>query len=157
MVFVQYQILISQDQQKVESIIEEISRRQSSDKVIAVEHLFHIHRNDYIPELVEIDRFIRDAILTFGSSKINLTHELVNKLVAVSHLQSVIASASPKLVQLNSTLHMHIQAFSQLLHVHRMGPSWGATLIEILRRKEYTRVFTTNVIFYTKINADRDQ
>ena len=36
---------------------------------------------------------------------------------------------------------MHVQAFSQLLHVHRIAPSWGTALIEIVRRKEYLKTF----------------
>lgn len=66
---------------------------------------------------------------------------LLNKLVLISHLQSAIAIASPKLRHLSSTLSKHVQAFSQLLHVHRMAPSWGTALIEIVRRKEYLRTF----------------
>lgn len=66
---------------------------------------------------------------------------LVNKLVIISHLQSAIASASPKLSSLSSTLSKHVQAFSQLLHVHRIAPSWGTALVEIVRRKEYLKTF----------------
>ena len=36
---------------------------------------------------------------------------------------------------------MQSEALLQLLHVHRMAPAWGATLVEIVRRKEYVRIF----------------
>ena len=66
---------------------------------------------------------------------------MIQKLVSVAHLQSMIASTGPKISQMNSTLTLHIQAFSQLLHVHRMAAAWGATLIEIVRRREYSNLF----------------
>lgn len=66
---------------------------------------------------------------------------ILHKLVLISHLQSAIASASPKLRHLSTTLSKHVQAFSQLLHVHRIAPSWGTALIEIVRRKEFLKIF----------------
>ena len=76
---------------------------------------------------------------------------LLNKLVIISHLQSAIASASPKLTNLTNTLNMHVQAFSQLLHVHRIAPSWGTALIEIVRRKEYLKTFVAKATEMSEI------
>ena len=73
----------------------------------------------------------------------NLTREVVGRLGSVAGLQSAIALASTKLSDCHSGLTVQIQAFSQLLHVSRMAPAWGAALIEIVRRKEYNRIFST--------------
>jgi hypothetical protein len=78
---------------------------------------------------------------------------LLNKLVIISHIQSAIASASPKLSTLSSTLSKHVQAFSQLLHVHRISPSWGTALIEIVRRKEYLKTFYSKATHMAEILA----
>eukprot|EP00842_Homolaphlyctis_polyrhiza_P005260 jgi/Hompol1/5735/HPOL_002525-RA len=74
-----------------------------NDKFEAIQHLYQIHCQDYIPEITKYDRQVRETVIFFSDSK--------------------------------------SQAFVQLVHVHRMVPAWGATLIEIVRRKEYVKVF----------------
>jgi Lhr-like helicase len=78
---------------------------------------------------------------------------LSNKLVKISHLQSAIASASPKISSLSNTLSKHVQAFSQLLHVHRIAPSWGTALIEIVRRKVFLKTFISKATEMAEILA----
>ena len=53
----------------------------------------------------------------------------------------MIASVAPTISSLVNAVNMQSEAFLQLLHVHRMAPAWGATLVEIVRRREYVRIF----------------
>lgn len=77
----------------------------------------------------------------YSSSQEHLTQVLRVKLQTISHYQSLIASVTPTIVTLTGALNSQSEAILQLLHVHRMAPAWGATLVEIVRRKEYVRVF----------------
>ncbi|KAJ3281443.1 hypothetical protein HK104_011463 [Borealophlyctis nickersoniae] len=137
--------VLERDVARAESATTEIGARssgtQARDKLNALERLFNIHREEYLPEMTKLDRYIRDTVVFFSDSKTHLSHQLVARLQSISHLQSTIASVNPHLNVLTSTLKSHSQAFSQLLHVHRMPPAWGATLVEIVRRKEYVRIF----------------
>ena len=53
----------------------------------------------------------------------------------------MIASVTPTITTLTNALNMQSEALLQLLHVHRMAPAWGATLVEVVRRKEYVKIF----------------
>jgi autophagy-related protein 11 len=70
-----------------------------------------------------------------------MTQTLKSRMVQISQYQSHIASVPTTLTALNSALERQSEAFLQILHIHRMGPAYGATLVEIVRRKEYTKVF----------------
>jgi hypothetical protein len=59
---------------------------------------------------------------------------------AISHYQSLIVTITPTITSLSDALKVQSDALLQLLHVHRMAPAWGATLVEIVRRKEYVNV-----------------
>jgi predicted nuclease with TOPRIM domain len=79
--------------------------------------------------------------LYFSDSKQHLSQVLQAKLQAIAHFQSLIASVAPNIHALSKALNVQSEALLQLLHVHRMGPAWGAALVEVVRRKEYSKVF----------------
>ncbi|KAI8897515.1 hypothetical protein BC833DRAFT_649501 [Globomyces pollinis-pini] len=114
---------------------------QFDQRLQAIEHLYQIHISDYLPEITKFDRYIRETVIYFSDSKLHLTQVLKGKLQSISHYQSVIASVKPNIASLTNAMNMQSDALLQLLHVHRMAPAWGATLVEIVRRKEYVRVF----------------
>ncbi|KAI9206371.1 uncharacterized protein BJ171DRAFT_497468 [Polychytrium aggregatum] len=138
------QEVLEQDLHRVQSIIED-SRRPSiyseSDMSTALQHLLDIHHKEYTPEIAEVDRYIRETTIYFVEMKKYLTSQILSRLQSISRLQSSIASVNPILNSAGVALTANSQAFQQLLHVHRMPPAWGATMVEIVRRKEYARVF----------------
>jgi hypothetical protein len=92
-------------------------------------------------EITKYDRYVRETVLYFSDSKQHLSQVLQAKLQAVAHFQSLIASVAPNIHTLSKALNAQSEALLQLLHVHRMGPAWGAALVEVVRRKEYNKVF----------------
>lgn len=73
--------------------------------------------------------------------KAHMTTTLQSRMMSISQFQSHIASIPSTLTALNSALEKQSEAFLQILHIHRMAPAWGAALVEVVRRKEYTKVF----------------
>ncbi|KAI8853000.1 hypothetical protein BC829DRAFT_430285 [Chytridium lagenaria] len=135
--------LFERDFSRVEASLRDAERSplQASERFQALDHLFDIHREEYLQDVTKHDGEIRDAITYLCRSRTNLAHVLISRLQTISNLQSSIATVMPLLTTLSGTLNSHSQAFGQLLHVHRMPPAWGATLVEIVRRKEYVKVF----------------
>ncbi|KAI8058014.1 hypothetical protein BDF22DRAFT_739415 [Syncephalis plumigaleata] len=86
------------------------------------------------------DQFIRDAVDRFVQTKHHLTIELLNRLQQVSRIQSSIAALSPHLNHLNVAITEQSEKYNMLLHIHRMPIAYGACLVEIARRHEYTEV-----------------
>jgi hypothetical protein len=140
------------DTARVESSCKEILVSSNSDsaiKIQAIEALYKIHVDEYIPEITRLDRYVRETVVYFSDSKVihqclpqlHLTQVLQTKLQAISHYQSMIASVTPTITTLTNALNMQSEALLQLLHVHRMAPAWGATLVEVVRRKEYVKIF----------------
>ncbi|KAJ3411326.1 hypothetical protein HDV05_002390 [Chytridiales sp. JEL 0842] len=147
--------LLERDFSRVELTVRDIPRNpaQAPDKMNAIDHLHEIHRNEYLVDITENDHRIRETVTHFVSSKIHLTHLIISRLQTISHLQSSIASVSPLLTKLTSTLTSQSQAFGQLLHVHRMSPAWGAALVECVRRKEYVKVFLQKASMLAEVLA----
>ncbi|KAJ3270043.1 hypothetical protein HDV01_000591 [Terramyces sp. JEL0728] len=137
------QINFERDAIKVESVCREIESYSpaSNQKFQAIEHLYRIHVDEYIPEITQCDRYVRETVVYFSDSKVHLTQVLKGRLQTISHYQSLIASVIPTVTALSNALNIQSDALLQLLHVHRMAPAWGAALVEIVRRKEYVRVF----------------
>jgi autophagy-related protein 11 len=117
------------------------STQEAQKRLQAIDGLYNIHITEYIPEITKFDRYIRETVIYFSDSKLHLTQVLHAKLQAISHFQSMIASVSPTISSLSGALNVQSEALLQLLHVHRMAPAWGATLVEIVRRKTYVNVF----------------
>ncbi|KAH9276489.1 hypothetical protein BASA83_001190 [Batrachochytrium salamandrivorans] len=138
------QQILERDFTRVETILADISNGPSSqvnERFEALEHLYDIHLNEYIPEITRYDRQIRETVVFFSDSKAHSTHVLKTKLLEVSNQQSLIASVPQTISTLTAALKAQADAFVQIQHVHRMAPAWGAALIEVVRRKEHTKVF----------------
>ncbi|KAI8817657.1 uncharacterized protein EV422DRAFT_508743 [Fimicolochytrium jonesii] len=134
---------LERDISKVEEAIEEIrlSSSMARDRMTSLEHLHQIHRDEYLPNVSESDILIRNKTSNMLDSKRHLSETVLMRLQTISSIQSKIATVSPTISDLSNTLNSHTQAFAQLLHVHRMPAAWGATLAEIVRRREFVRVF----------------
>ncbi|KAJ3202029.1 hypothetical protein HDU67_000840, partial [Dinochytrium kinnereticum] len=137
------QQLFERDFARVEATLRDLDRSplQASERFQALDHLYDIHRKEYLQDVTKHDNDIRDALTYMCNSRANLAQVLISRLQTISNLQSSIATVMPLLTTLSGTLNSHSQAFGQLLHVHRMPPAWGAALVEIVRRKEYVKVF----------------
>ncbi|KAI9366784.1 hypothetical protein DFJ73DRAFT_2669 [Zopfochytrium polystomum] len=133
--------LIERDNGRVEATFRDSNNAIAMETISALHHLYEIHRNEYLQEIIHFDSVIRDQLTDIASSKLHLSYSLASRLQTISQLQSVIAAVSPQLSSLTSSLSSHEQAFAQLLHVHRMPPAWAACLVECVRRKEYVRFF----------------
>ncbi|KAJ3388310.1 hypothetical protein HDU92_001559 [Lobulomyces angularis] len=111
-------------------------------KLIAMEELAQIHENQYLIDIQKWDDSIRESVCIITEAQTKLTENLVSRLQNVSELETAIAQNNPIYNSIASQSFGSLsQAFSQLLHVHRMAPAWGASLIEIVRRKEFSKIF----------------
>jgi autophagy-related protein 11 len=62
-------------------------------------------------------------------------------IIEISRFQTEMSTLPSTITSLTNSLDLQSEAFLQLLHIHRMAPAWGATLVEIVRRKEYIKLF----------------
>ncbi|KAJ3240106.1 oligomeric, coiled-coil, peripheral membrane protein [Chytriomyces hyalinus] len=159
--------LLTRDYNRVQSILQDIKSRASQssnsssfsnmassitstfkDGIIpqqtltALEGLQEIHQTEYIPALQSTDQNIRASLTATSTSYMHASSALRTRLHAISHLQSSIElTIAPSLLKLTNQKTSLIKAFGQLLHVHRMPAAWGAVIIEVVRRREFRRVF----------------
>ena len=140
--------LLERDFSRVQPYCRDIQLGSADDgKIAAIEGVYNLHETEYIVDLTKWDRFVRDAVIHFSDSKVFKSNkgQLFNaykiRMQAISHYQSLIASINPSIDALQIAIKSQSDALMQLLHVHRMGPAWGATLVEIVRRKEYVKLF----------------
>ncbi|KAJ3248837.1 oligomeric, coiled-coil, peripheral membrane protein [Chytriomyces hyalinus] len=159
--------LLTRDYNRVQSILQDIKSRasQSSNSssfsnmassitstfkdglipqqtLTALEGLQEIHQTEYIPALQSTDQNIRASLTATSTSYMHASSALRTRLHAISHLQSSIEmTIAPSLLKLTNQKTSLIKAFGQLLHVHRMPAAWGAVIIEVVRRREFRRVF----------------
>ncbi|KAJ3149620.1 oligomeric, coiled-coil, peripheral membrane protein [Geranomyces variabilis] len=131
---------VERDLAKIEEMLADAQSVQS-EKFSSLDHLLKIHRDEYLPAITDNDAMIRRLTTILADSKKRVSAELLRRLRSISQLQSQIAAVSPVLTELSDTMNAHTQAFAQLLHVHRMPAAWGAALVEIVRRKEFVKVF----------------
>ncbi|KAI8920365.1 hypothetical protein DFJ77DRAFT_452346 [Powellomyces hirtus] len=134
---------LERDLVKVEEILADARSTSSitNEKFGSLSHLLQIHREEYLTNVTESDATIRRLTTVIVNSKAHLSQEILRRLQSISLIQSQIAAITPTLNELSNVLNAHTQAFAQLLHVHRMPAAWGATLVEIVRRREFVRVF----------------
>ncbi|KAI8912443.1 hypothetical protein EDD86DRAFT_201364 [Gorgonomyces haynaldii] len=102
-------------------------------------------KKESIQDMQKYDRFIRDTVLYLYDSKIHASQLLQTRIRQLIHHQSTIAQLPSTIHTMNQALHSQSEAFLQLLHLHRMVPAYGASQVEIVRRKEFTRVFLNKV------------
>ncbi|KAJ8322990.1 oligomeric, coiled-coil, peripheral membrane protein [Batrachochytrium dendrobatidis] len=142
------QNILERDFTRVETILADISNGpddQAGDRFEALEHLYKIHFEEYIPEITRCDRQVRETVVQFSDSKAHLTQALMEKLLELAKQQSTIYIIPQALMALDKELRVQAEAFLQLLHVHRMPPAWGAAFIEIVRRREHSKVLGDKV------------
>ncbi|CAG8602909.1 1385_t:CDS:10, partial [Dentiscutata heterogama] len=70
-----------------------------------------------------------------------MTSMMISSLQQISHLESTIAGIPGTLSALESEIKLKAQEFKQLSNIRQMPLAYAMTLIEILRRSEYTKLF----------------
>jgi hypothetical protein len=138
-------LLRNHDKARLLSI--DASSEASSEAYSTLQNIQKSHLEELIPgfwsnsEMGKYDRYTRETTLFFSDSKQHLTQILRQRLQAIGHLQSQIATLPTTLNSLSSAIAAQSEAFLQILHVHRMAPAWAALLFEISRRREFARLF----------------
>ena len=133
---------LERDYSRVQVYCKDLQLRPLDDeKLNLIQEVYVMHESEYIPELTKWDRYVRDAVIYFSDSKGQLFLSFKSRIRSIAHYQSLVASVNPLIDNLQSAIKSQSDALMQLLHVHRMGPAWGATLVEIVRRKEYVKIF----------------
>ena len=89
------------------------------------------------------DEMLRNKLGIFISAKRSQTANLISQLMHISKLQSTIASIPPSLGHLDDSLRKRDADFSQLVYVQRIPIAYGALVVEIVRRREYSKLLLT--------------
>ncbi|CAG8444414.1 17447_t:CDS:10 [Acaulospora morrowiae] len=106
----------------------------------AIGNLANYQLKEYFPEIKKLDDYIREQVIFFMKCKKATTSTLISNLQQISCLESNIASIPSKLSRLESEVRTKTQDYKLLAHVHQMPSAYAMTLIEIVRRKEYTKL-----------------
>ncbi|KAF9935347.1 oligomeric, coiled-coil, peripheral membrane protein [Linnemannia zychae] len=130
------------DQLRVKERVAEISRSEgfggSVSTVEALGQLAEVYKTDYITTSRQSDEMLREKLGIFISAKRSQTANLISQLMHISKLQSTIASIPPSLANLDDALRKRDADFSQLVYVQRIPIAYGALVVEIVRRREYS-------------------
>ncbi|KAG9287564.1 hypothetical protein G9A89_019625 [Geosiphon pyriformis] len=110
------------------------------ETIEAFEHLADIHTKDYIPAMEKSDQYIRDQVNMFTHWKNTMTATLISSLQQISLLESSIASIPDTLSVLNSEIRSLNQDYKRLAQVQQLPFAYGMTILEIVRRQEYTKL-----------------
>ncbi|KAG0212821.1 oligomeric, coiled-coil, peripheral membrane protein [Mortierella sp. GBA30] len=132
------------DQGRVKECLSEISKpagfATAGSMLEALEQLANVYRTDYMESSREADTMLRDKLSIFLSAKRSQTANLISQLMHISKLQSTIASIPPSLGNLDDSLRKRDADFSQLVYVQRIPIAYGALVVEIVRRREYSKL-----------------
>ncbi|KAF9288952.1 oligomeric, coiled-coil, peripheral membrane protein [Mortierella alpina] len=135
---------VERDQGRVKERLSEISRpggfAASGSTLEALEQLAVVYRKDYMDSSREADTMLREKLTIFLSAKRSQTANLISQLMHISKLQSTIASIPPSLGSLDESLRKRDADFSQLVYVQRIPIAYGALVVEIVRRREYSKL-----------------
>ncbi|KAG0234848.1 oligomeric, coiled-coil, peripheral membrane protein [Actinomortierella wolfii] len=135
---------LERDQSKVKERITDLASpaRLSSAAVNLEElsQLANVYQTDYIVTSRHADEELRNKVGIFISAKQSQTANLITQLMHISKLQSTIASIPPSLGSLDDALRKRDADFSQLVYVQRIPIAYGALMVEIVRRREYTKL-----------------
>ncbi|KAF8981902.1 oligomeric, coiled-coil, peripheral membrane protein [Entomortierella lignicola] len=136
---------VLRDQSRVKERLTEISRpagfSDSASTLEALVQLANVYITDYIDSSRQADDMLRDKLSIFISAKRSQTANLISQLMHISKLQSTIASIPPSLSNLDDALRKRDVDFSQLVYVQRIPIAYGALIVEIVRRREYAKLF----------------
>ncbi|KAG0263179.1 oligomeric, coiled-coil, peripheral membrane protein [Mortierella polycephala] len=132
------------DQNRVKERLTEISRpagfAASTSTLEALVQLATVYTADYMDSSQHADEMLRDKLSIFLSAKRSQTANLISQLMHISRLQSTIASIPPSLGSLDDSLRKRDTDFSQLVYVQRIPIAYGALVVEIVRRREYSKL-----------------
>ncbi|CAO3567551.1 unnamed protein product [Mortierella alpina] len=135
---------VERDQGRVKERLSEISKpggfAASGSTLEALEQLAVVYRNDYMDSSQEADTMLREKLGIFLAAKRSQTANLISQLMHISKLQSTIASIPPSLGSLDESLRKRDADFSQLVYVQRIPIAYGALVVEIVRRREYSKL-----------------
>ncbi|KAF9360737.1 oligomeric, coiled-coil, peripheral membrane protein [Mortierella sp. AD094] len=136
---------VLRDQGRVKERLAELSRpagfSASASTLEALVQLANVYTRDYIGSSQQADDMLRDKLSIFISAKRSQTANLISQLMHISKLQSTIASIPPSLSNLDDALRKRDADFSQLVYVQRIPIAYGALVVEIVRRREYSKLF----------------
>ncbi|CAG8468149.1 9697_t:CDS:10 [Ambispora leptoticha] len=108
--------------------------------VESFEQLAYIHANEYIPEMEKKDQNIREHVKKFTWWKNTFTVTLISNLQEISKLESSLAQIPAMLTELDTQVRDRGQDYKRLLDVYQIPLAYGMTIVEIVRRREYTRL-----------------
>ncbi|KAI8340212.1 hypothetical protein BC941DRAFT_242455 [Chlamydoabsidia padenii] len=109
-------------------------------------HLAEIHVNDYLPKLSSYESIVRQHISKVIQMKRQSIQKYLKNMTTISQLQSDIAATSPHLKSASKALSEFKNKYglSYLETSRDMLFAYGALMIEVLRRKEYTSILIEN-------------
>ncbi|KDQ06894.1 hypothetical protein BOTBODRAFT_192771 [Botryobasidium botryosum FD-172 SS1] len=93
-------------------------------------------------ELGDIDAGLRDDAVQIAAIKNLSTANVLRTLHDISHAQSTLATIPATLASLQDDFRANKGGFPHLARLHHMLYMYGATLVEIIRRKEFGRFFS---------------
>ncbi|PPR01236.1 hypothetical protein CVT24_006000 [Panaeolus cyanescens] len=96
--------------------------------------------NVVLPELKQLDLSHRQELQQVIDKKNLYTRQIVSALRHISSLNNAIIRIPPELAKFQADLRNQPK-FSHIQRLHNMLHAYGATIIEIVRRKEFTRFF----------------
>ncbi|KAF9217302.1 oligomeric, coiled-coil, peripheral membrane protein [Podila verticillata] len=135
---------VERDQTRVRERLAEISKpsafSSSGPTLEALGQLANVYRTDYMEAAQRADEMLRNKLGIFIAAKRSQTANLISQLMHISKLQSTIASIPPSLGSLDDSLRKRDADFSQLVYVQRIPIAYGALIVEIVRRREYSKL-----------------
>ncbi|KAH7874259.1 putative peripheral membrane protein [Lentinula edodes] len=93
-----------------------------------------------LKELKQLDANLRDELQSMVEVKNNFTRQVVTALRHISVLNNDIVQIPPVLAALQASFRGK-NSFSHIQRLHNMLYAYGATVVEIVRRKEFARFF----------------
>ncbi|KAF9979992.1 oligomeric, coiled-coil, peripheral membrane protein, partial [Modicella reniformis] len=106
----------------------------------ALAQLANLYVTNYIDTSKRSDDMLRKKLGVFVSAKRSQTANLITQLMHISKLQSTIANIPLSLSNLDDSLRKRDSDFGQLVLVQRIPIAYGALLVEIVRRREYSKL-----------------
>ncbi|GJJ77140.1 autophagy-related protein 11 [Entomortierella parvispora] len=138
---------VERDQTRIKERLTEIFRAAglsaAASTVDALGKLANVYVTDYMESSHQADEMLRNKLGIFISAKRSQTANLISQLMHISKLQSTIASIPPSLGHLDDSLRKRDADFSQLVYVQRIPIAYGALVVEIVRRREYSKLLLT--------------
>ncbi|KAF5356786.1 hypothetical protein D9756_006559 [Leucocoprinus leucothites] len=93
-----------------------------------------------INELRQLDHDLRDEVHFVAEVKSEYTEQCINTIRRISLLNNDVVQIPPALTALQASFRGK-NSFSHIQRLHNMLYAYGATVIEIVRRKEFSRFF----------------